>query len=358
MAQKKFLFSVADCYFYETGTNDLIFKSQTLVDSSIEATVANEDARAGKGNVLQFIYYHTSEFNVKLTEQQFDLSKLAPSIGANIITGSIIQVEETITLATAGLGTVTLGTPVNDRYVINTDVLGAVVDGNLSTSITFGSSGGKTFTPAGGQSGDIVCVVYNILDPAARYITVNANMIPSVGRLVMKAQLGSSESGLTGGSSVIGEVIIEVPSLQLNPSGSSLTMSSSGISQSALTGRALAFSSSAAGCTSAPIYATITERIFGADVYDSVSALVIVDSDVALAVLGVQTLELLLIPSYVGAPFAPDYADISFTSSVPGKATVGLHTGIVTGVASGTTTITAVVAGHATLIATALVTVS
>ena len=353
--QKKFLFSTADCYFYNGTTNDLIFKSQTLIDSSIEATVQNEDARAGKGNMLQFIYYHSSEFNVKMTEQQFDLAKLAPSIGSNIITGSIVQVEETVTLAAGGIGTVTLGTPVNDKYVTSATVVGNLERGDVQSVVTFT---GTSFTVAGGTLNEKVCVIYNILDPAARYIEVSANMIPSVGRLVMKAQLGSSESGTVDGSSVIGEIIIEVPTLQLNPGAASLQMTSSGISKSELSGRALAYTSSAAGCTSTSVYATITERIYGASVYDAVTALVATNSDITMAALATETINLLLIPAYNGVPFAPAYADVSFTSSVPGKATVGLHTGVVTGVATGDTIITAVVNGHTDLTATVQVTIA
>jgi hypothetical protein len=356
MAQKKFLFSTADCYFYKTGTNDLIFKSQTLIDSSIEATIQNEDARAGKGNVLQFIYFHSSEFNVKMTEQQFDLTKLAPSIGASIITGSIIQVEETVTLTAGGAGTVTTGTPVNDKYVTDANVKGTVMNGDVATTVTFT---GSAFTLAGGTTGDKVCVIYNILDPAARYIEVNSNMIPSVGRLVMKAQLGSSESGNADGSSVIGEVIIEVPTLQLNPTGASLQMTASGVSQSEISGRALAFSSSTAGCTSKSVYATITERIYGATVYDTAYALIATDSDITLSAgANTQKIDLLLLPTYVGVPFAPNYADITFTSGTPVTATVNSSTGVVTRVAAGTSTITCTVTSKPALTCKVVVTCS
>lgn len=355
MAQKKFLFSVADCYFYRTGTNDLIFKSQTLIDTSIEATVQNEDARAGKGNALQFVYFHSSEFNVNMTEQQFDLAKLAPSIGANIITGSIIQVEETVTLAAGGVGTVTVGTPVNSRHVTDATVKGTLLRNEAETTISFA---GSSFTVAGGAEGEVVCVYFNILDPTARYIEVNANMIPSVGRLVMKAQLGSSESGGSQGSSVIGEVIIEVPTLQLNPGGASLSMTSSGVSQSALSGRALAYTSASGGCTTNAIYATITERIYDASQYDSVTAMVATNSDIELAPVETETINLLLIPGFIGTPFAPDYADVTFTTSAAGVATVGLNTGVVTAIADGVATITATVTAYPTLVATVLVTVA
>lgn len=353
MAQKKFLFSVADCYFYKIGTNDLIFKSSTLIDSSIEATISNEDARAGKGNSLQFIYFHSSELNVNMTEQQFDLAKLAPSIGSNIITGNIIQVEENVTLGAGGSGTVTLGVPVNDRFVVDEDVLGIATVNDVDYPIKFT---GNNFTVDGAKDGDKACVIYYILDPSAKYIEVNANMIPSVGRLVMKAQLGSSESGTAEGSSVIGEVIIEIPSLQLNPSGASLSMSASGISQSALSGRALAYTSSVEGCASKAIYATITERIYGASQYDSAVAMVATNSDMELGLTGEEKIELLVIPDN-GLPFTPVYADVTFTSDATAVATVGAHTGVVKAVGAGDCTVTAVVTEYPNLVATVHVTV-
>jgi hypothetical protein len=334
---KKFLFSVADVYFYKTNSNELIFQSKTLVDSSIEATIQNEDARAGKGNVLQFIYYHSSELNVTLTEQQFNMQMLAPSIGANLITGEIIQVEEVITLGVGGTGTVTKGTPVNSKYVT-----GASVKGSLTTAvgateeITFT---GTNFTYASGAENDKVTVAYNILSSSTKSITVNSNMIPSVGRLVMKAQLGSSESGVADStSSVIGEVEIEIPSLQLNPSGIGMSMTASGISQSQLTGRALAFTIPGEATSS---YATIKETIYGANAYDNAKAIVITNSDITMANSASTTLNVLVVP-YVGVPFKPDYNDVSFTSGTPATAAVGLHTGVVTSnTVDGTVTITA-----------------
>lgn len=340
---KKFLFSVADAYFYRSNSNELIFQSKTLVDSSIEATISNEDARAGKGNTLQFVYYHSSELNVTLTEQQFNMAMLAPSVGAYLITGDIIQNSEEVTLEAGGKGTVTGGMPINSKYVTAETVQGSVIVDEEITTVTFT---GQEFTFPNGEEGDTVCVIYNMLSPTTTSITVDANMIPSVGRLVLKAQLGSSETGQAETtSSVIGEVEIEIPSLQLNPSGIGMQMTSSGISQSQLSGRALAFYPATGGCTSSGVYATIKETIYGAGKYDNVTALVCTNSDILIsggAGGDPVTMELLCVPKQ-GSPFKPDYADVTFVSETIGTATVGDHTGIITPAAAGTTVVTATI---------------
>lgn len=354
---KKFLFSVADAYFYKTNSSDLIFKSQTLVDSSIEATIQNEDARAGKGNSLQFVYYHSSELNVTLTEQQFNMKMLAPSVGAYLMTGDVVQVMEQVTLGAGGTGTVTQGLPVNSKYVNSANVTGYVDNLNDETEeITFN---GESFTYASGEEGQIVCVTYNILDPTVQSIEIDSNMIPSVGRLVMKAQLGSSESGYAdAGSSVIGEVEIEIPSLQLNPSGIGMQMTSSGISQSTLTGRALAFTNSTV-CTPYSVYATIKERIYGLDKYSTAKALVCVNSEIELASGESDYMEVLVVPK-AGAPFKPSAGDVVYATEDTGIISVDAKTGKITASGTGDAKVTATLARtNATpLVATCSVTVA
>lgn len=356
---KKFLFSVADAYFYKSNSNDLIFQSKTLVDTSIEATISNEDARAGKGNPLQFVYYHSSELNVTLTEQQFNMAMLAPSVGAYLITGDVIQNQEEVILTEGGKGTVTGGTPINSKYVTADTVKGTVLVNDEAESIEFT---GNEFTYASGKEGDTVCVIYNMLSASTTSIVVDANMVPSVGRLVLKAQLGSSETGeADSSSSVIGEVEIEIPSLQLNPSGIGMQMTSSGISQSQLTGRALAFTTANSGCNTAAVYATIKETIYGAGKYDNANALVCTNSDLALKVSGdkTATMNLLVVPKN-GSPFRPDYQDVTFASETKGTATVEEHTGVITAVATGDTTVTATIErdGKTSLVATCAVNVT
>lgn len=354
---KKFLFSVANAYYYRSNSQDLIFSSKTLIDSSIDATISNEDIRAGQGNPLQFVYFHSAELNVNLTEAQFNLDMLAPSIGAYVQESDIIQTSESIVLNATGGGTVT-GTPVNSKYVIQDVVQGTVElpDGTHET-VTFTAG---AFTTIGGAEGDNVCVTYNVLNGATRSIVVDANLVPAVGRLVLKAQLGSSTGSADQlASSVIGEIEIEIPALQLNPSGIGLSMSASGVSQTSLSGRALSYEVSNNGCTQAGVYATIKETIYNTSIYDNARALTFVNQAIALSVGQTTTPNLLVIPNS-GSAFAPTPGTVVYTTSDAAIATVDASSGLITAIADGQAVITATIAreGKSSLVATATVVVS
>ena len=80
---KKFLVSTADVYGYNSNDN-LLFVGKTLLDSSIETTLSNTDVRAGQGNQLQYIYYHTAEMNITINDAQFSLEFLALNVGSSV----------------------------------------------------------------------------------------------------------------------------------------------------------------------------------------------------------------------------------------------------------------------------------
>lgn len=205
MAIKKFLTSVADVYGYDQ--NDvLIFTSKTLLDSSMEVTLGSSEVRGGRGNQLLYTYYHTGAMNVTLNDTQFNLALLSATAGQDIATGNNIYTEETITLGASGGGTVT-GTPL---AIQGTALYGWVtqLDGTIER-VTFS---GSTFASSSGTSGDVVCVRYYALDAASRSVTIPANAIPKIVRLVMSAQLNSSDVA----TNKIGEVQIIVPKFSLS----------------------------------------------------------------------------------------------------------------------------------------------
>ena len=103
---KKFLVSTADVYGYD-GSSNLVLSGKTLLDSSIETTLANKDVRAGRGNQLQYVFYHTTEMNVKISDAQWNLDFIANTVGVNKVTGANIYKEETIVLDVSKGGSVT-----------------------------------------------------------------------------------------------------------------------------------------------------------------------------------------------------------------------------------------------------------
>lgn len=342
---KKFLVSTADVYGYDSNDN-LLFVGKTLLDSSIETTLSNTDVRAGKGNQLQYIYYHTAEMNITINEAQFSLEFLALNTGSSIETGANIWTEESVTV-TNGAGVVTQGTPL----AIQTQTIYGWVTKEDGTVERVAFSGAN-FTLADSSYNGTVCVRYYTNDAAARKVTVYADMLPSTIRLVMVGTLASSDST----TNQIGTVQIEVPRASMT-GAFTLSMTPDAVAQTPLSVRALASTETAGGCSgNRPIYATITEKINGAKWYDNVIALAIKGGDFNLKSGDSKTLQVYAIKNDGSAAFLAPVGGITFVSSETSKATV--EGGIVSGVAPGSSTIKATITEVPEIDANVVVTVT
>ena len=339
MAIKKFLVGVADVTGYD-GSDNILFESKTLLNSAMEVTLGSSEIRGGKGNQLLYTYYHTGAMSVTLEETQWNLAMLGATVGSDIVTGNSIYASETITLTTSGAGTVT-GTPL---AIQSATVYGWVkhVDGTTQ-KVTFS---GSTFASSSGTSGDVVCVTYYKADAASRSVTIPANFIPKICRLVMTAQLNSSDVA----TNKIGEIQITIPKFSLS-GAFTLSLASDGVSNTPLSGMAYAFTDSAsAACTTESTYAKIVEVIDNANWYDGVVGLSIEGGNFALNT-GNSPKQLVVyaIRNNGDAPFVAPVADLDFTSGTVGSATITLHGGVVTRVAGGTTLITAAITAVPTI---------
>ena len=343
MANREFLISVADVYGYDSS-DVLLFTGKTALDTSIESSLSNTDVRAGKGNSLQYILYHSAELNINISEAQFNLDYLATALGQSVATGANVWTEESITLHASKGGSVT-GTPL---AVQGTALYGWVTleDGTVER-VTFT---GQAFVTSGGAENDVVCVRYYALNSAAKQLVIPANTVPSIVRLVLDAQLASSDSS----SNIIGKVQIEINRAQIQGSWS-LSMSPDGVASTPLTARALSYTPTSGGCTSAPRYGTITKILTSSNWYDDVIGLSISGGDITLTHPTTRQLVVYAIPR-TGAPFVPT-SGITWASSDTGKATVSAG-GLVTTVASGTTYVKATITSKTSVDANILVTVS
>lgn len=276
---------------------------------------------------------------IALTDTQWNLGLLAATVGSDIVTGDNVYTEENVVLTGTGSGSVThvpLAFTGSTIYGWGTDVNGNTYKLTMLAD--------KSFTGAGSlAAGSSLCVRYYMNNSAAASVTIPANMIPKVVRLVMEAQLNSSEVS----TNKIGIVQIIVPTVTLS-GAFTISMKADGVSTTPLTGMALAYNGPAGtdACAAEPYYARVIEVITSANWYDNLLGLSIAGGDFAISTGSTVTLSVWAVPS-TGAPFKPPVADLDFTSSATGSATVGLHTGIVTGVAAGTATIT--VKGASTL---------
>lgn len=314
--------------------DQLIATATTLLDSSITVGSTAEEVRGGPGAKLLGKYYHTSTFDINLTDVLFKLEYFAFQTGSAVQQIADVFTSEQVTLGAGGSGTIT-GTPaVYQSY--GTIGWAAKPGSDAYQKITFTE---KAFTVAGAKEGDIYCVKYISTDNAARQITISSSFIPSEVTLVMTANLyragGRGENDVNN-SSKIGIVQVLVPRFQFNGS-MELSMTSTGVANSPIAGSAL--DNPSADCSDGGYYAIITEQLSGSSWYDNVFALAIEDSDIELATTtGTATLSVYALPLN-GAAFKPPYEDLTFTSAANGTATV-TQEGVVTGVAQGSTTVT------------------
>lgn len=331
--------------------DQLIATATTLLDSSITVGSTAEEVRGGPGAKLLGKYYHTSTFDINLTDVLFKLEYFAFQTGSAIQRIADVFTSEQVTLGAGGSGTIT-GTPaVYQSY--GTIGWAAKPGSDAYQKITFTE---KAFTVAGAKEGDIYCVKYISTDNAARQITISSSFIPSEVTLVMTANLyragGRGENDVNN-SSKIGIVQVLVPRFQFNGS-MELSMTSTGVANSPIAGSAL--DNPSADCSDGGYYAIITEQLSGSSWYDNVFALAIEDSDIELATTtGTATLSVYALPLN-GAAFKPPYEDLTFTSAANGTATV-TQEGVVTGVAHGSTTVTVSIKNKAGVEAIANITV-
>jgi hypothetical protein len=347
MAIKKFLTSVADVFGYDNDDN-LLFVAKTLLDSSIEVSLGSAPVRGGRGNQLLYTYYHTAEMKFNLTEAQWNLELVGATVGTDYALGNY-YVEEAVTV-TASSGSVT-ETPL---AFTGTTVYGwATSPLGVTQRVTFNGANG--FAVTGTETSGNWCVRYYTANVSSgKSITIKASMIPQVVKLVMETQLNSADVT----TNKIGMVQIIIPRAQLS-GAFTISMKSDGVSNTPLTGTALAYTPSGTAadpCLVDSYYATITEIIDNTNWYDNLLALSISGGDLTLGVGDTGTLVVYAVP-YTGSSFKVANAYLDFSSS-SGCVVVGLHSGSYSAASSGSALIEVEVTSASTISTSIVATVA
>lgn len=328
----------------------IVATANTLLDSSISIGTSFEDVRGGAGNKLFGKYFHTSTFDITLTDVMFKLEYFAFNTGSAITQIADIFTSEQVVIGATNTGTI-VGDAVSYR---NYGVVGWVTvpgsDSYETVAIT-----GKTF-PYTAPVGTVVCIKYLNNNSSSRQITISSAFIPSEVQLVMNANLyiGGSTTNIVSGSSKAGSIQVVVPRFIFNGT-QELSMTSSGVANSPISGSAL--DNPSADCSEGGYYATITETLTGSKWYDNVVDLAINNSDdITIATAATSTLEVFAVPTS-GSAFKPPVGDLTFTSKTTGTATVSAE-GVVTGVAAGTTDVVVTITAKQDVGAAAIITVT
>ena len=277
-----FIGGVGRVQAFINGANGLehYFDAKTLTDSAISISVSAEEIRGGEGAQLLGKYFHTSVFNLNMTDALFDLKYLAAQVGSEIdeaghskhfkteigeINGGKVTLKETAYPIADDGGWCKEGATIIAWYkgCDDNEYITAKVEEN------------RISVP--GADGDKVCVTYPI-DATGRQITVKAMYYPKEFVIYMTAKLFAGDACAPSKGSYVGEIVVEIPRFQLDGAVDlGLNMSSPATMQ--LNGSAYA---TGCGCEEGEesYYAKITEvMIDGGDLYKNYTGIVVLDSE-------------------------------------------------------------------------------
>lgn len=334
---------VAEAFIKQNGTVVPVFSANTLTDSSITLGVSAEDVRGGVGAKLLGKFFHTSTFDMSLTDAIFKLEYLELQVGAQIDDhqGDLFTTESAKG-AELVAGKTLAHTPV--RVIAGTQPIvmyRKTTDSKWSISEEIE---GNKLTIASAEASAEYCLKYLYTDTAARQIVVGANFVPSEVCLYLTANLYAGEALALETGKPAGTITIQIPRFQLD-GNVELSMAMASAATIALKGSALANNE---GCNEA-WYGKIVQLNTDAVWSDDLTALLVDDAERTVGkTTGPVTLKVYgifkdAIPSLV------DNANLTFTAEAEkgNVLTVGEHTGVVTLVGAGTATITVTATGKA-----------
>lgn len=260
--------------------DDLFGTATTLTESSLNIGISAEDVRGGEGAGLLGRYFHTSTFELTLTDALFNMEYIARSVGADMQVGGDVMANESHDLA-ASETTITLkNTPVpmsgcGDIYVWYRK---STEDEWTAAKL---ATGAKTITVNASTVATTYCVKYFYKNEDAARIRIDANYVPATLHLVLKENLYAA--GETNNSQTkVGYVLINIPRFQLDGS-QELSMSMTGASTTSLKGMALISDGCAAGCDGAGYYADMVQVIDSAKWFDGIMSIAVDGGKVKVA---------------------------------------------------------------------------
>lgn len=311
---------------------ELIFTSKTLQENSISIEVSSEDVRGGLSNPLLSRYFHDSLMSATITDALFNLQYLALNVGGNITIGGSSLVTESVTTTVANQITIA-GTPV--AFGTAGTVGFYTIEGQEDyKSISFVD---KTANVSNLPIGSKVCVTYNINDDAMQIFTVPSAIIPSEVHLEMTYPLfaGGITNQTLSTSSQVGELIVDIPRFQLSGS-TTLSMTASGVSNSSLSGQALA-SYATANCSDMGMYGTVKMKIYGKNWSEDLESMAVDGAEISMNTGEKLTLKVVGVFSG-GITGVLNNSNLTFTSGTQATATVS-NVGEVEAKQAGTTII-------------------
>ena len=349
---------IAEMTLYDPATGDVVYWTNK-VQTGNTATSANDGVIEGGLNNQALTYIpDTVRVTGTFEAADFSLQARGLAMGSDVTYNATVPIMENITAEGTTL-TVT-GTPVaaygeasdspTYRCYVGNDGKNYQVDPESKQIVNFTATSGQTY-----------CVQYFVEMASAEQLVIPTAWSPKILSGTIKIPIFGQNGSSAQNSNKIGYLYEFIPRLQLIGGDEGVNGSQTEASTTSVQFTALSYDEEDITCAECAndnsVYGYMVFMPCGADAASSaVSALAIVGGGVSVAAEGTAQ-----IPVYYVMPdnslVTPAYTDLTYQSQAQGTATVSTS-GLVTGVAAGSTTITVSITAHPEIKTTCPVTVT
>lgn len=323
-----------DVWCFNPATNDLDYYSNKVQTNQFQTSVNLSPINAGIGNPVVINLPDTAQINLNLTAADISLEARKLAVGGTLSYNAIIPVLESVTPNSSSLQ---VSRPPVAGYGMSEACAFIDMDGT-AYAIDEDSYVVQNFTATPGQT---YCVRYFTRAASARELRISSVFAPAVEVVMIRIPAYNAQGSTANQGSHCGDFYIWIPRMQF--SGNAGTdASQTAASTTDFSGSALSYDEAVAAgaCSEADAYGALAYMVYMplAGQTSAVEGLAVVGGNISVAVS-----EQVQIPvKYVinNELVQPNYADLTFTSSATGTASVGANTGILTGVQAGSATVT------------------
>ena len=327
-----------DVWLWNPETGDLDYYSNKIQTNQFQTNVNLSPINAGVGNPVVINLPDTSEATLTITAADVSLAARRLSVGGTLSYNGIIPFCESI--KASGTSLQVSNAPVA-AYGFSKAY--AFID-NDGTAYEIGEDDYivKNFVATADQT---YTVRYFMRAASAQELRISSVFAPAVEVVMMRIPAYSAQGNAANQGSHCGDFYIWIPRMQFN--GNAATdASQTAASTTDISGTALSYDEAVqtGACDAENAYGALAYMVYMplAGATSAVEGLVVVGGSVTVAVN--DTVQIPVKYVINGQLVQPNYADLTFASSATGTASVGEHTGIVTGVQAGSADVTVTLA--------------
>ena len=351
----------AEMWVRDIVTGDFIGFSNKIDTSNFTSSVNAGEIRAGIGAPIVINIPDSATFSGEVTANDFSLEARQLATGGNLKYNGTAPYQETITATDTTLK-------------VTRDPVSAYGEpSDASTYTCFVGSDGVNYTVDPktkvvqgftAQKGQTYCVRYFVELASAQELSIPTQFNPTVANVTIKMAVYGAQGGNAMNGSRVGNLYIVIPRAQLLNGAVGVNGSQTEAATTPWSFSALAYDEADVTCSEC----ALDNSVLGYMVYVPCGTDAATRAVKALAIVGgiitVKAQETAQTPVFYvmedNEVVTPNYSDLTFKVAEDGGsyATVGEHTGVITGSSAGSTTITVTVTAKPTLTATANVTVT